>query len=130
MANSYGIALANGPTFWPAKRCNETLAFAWDKTAWLLANGSDSIASAAATIPWTVSGDAQVVALNVEAGVVTVGITGGLPGETYACLISGTTELGNSFDDTLFLPIDAPFIEAGEPVPTPPETVAASLTWP
>ena len=126
----YGAALIPGPTFWPAKQTDETLSYAWDKTAWLAANGSDSIATAAATIPWTVTGDAQVLALNVVAGVVTVRITGGLPGATYACLISGTTTLGNSFDDTLFLPIAAPFIEAGEPVPTPPATTAASLTWP
>jgi hypothetical protein len=130
MAISYGIALQNGPTFWPVKQCDETLSYAWDKGAWLLANGSDSIASVTATIPWTISGDAQVVALNVVGSVITVRITGGLPGETYACSISGTTTLGNAFADTLFLPINAPFTEAGEPAPTPPETVAATLTWP
>jgi hypothetical protein len=130
MALSYGIALQNGPTFWPVKQCDETLSYAWDKGAWLLANGSDSIASVTATIPWTISGDAQVVALNVVGSVITVRITGGLPGETYACSISGTTTLGNAFADTLFLPINAPFTEAGEPAPTPLETVAATLTWP
>lgn len=124
-----GVLIAPSPLEWPEKNTAEILTYALDMTDWLCAVAGDDLATVSATIAWAVSGDAQVTALTADDGVISIQVMGGLPGVTYAVVISGTTMLGNTFEETALLPISAPFVEAGEPVPTPPVTAAATINW-
>lgn len=130
MVSSRGVTIAQGPVYWPQKNTAETLTYALDMTAWLAAVPDDELASVSATIPWAVSGDAQVIQVAVSyGGLISIQVAAGRPGVTYAVLVTGTTALGSTFEETALLPIEAPFVEAGEPVPTPATTVAATITW-
>lgn len=128
-ASLRGVLVAPGPIWWPSKKTVETLTYALDMTDWLADAGGDELATVSATIPWSVSGDAQALQLFVTGSIINVQIAGGLPGATYAVSLSGTTMLSNNFAEEPLLPIEAPFTEAGEPTPTPPTTTAATLTW-
>ena len=128
-----GVVVAPGPQWWPQKSADEVLSYDYNMTDWLAAagnsSGPDALASVSATIPWTASGDAQVTQLAVENTIITVQVTGGFPGKTYAVVIAGVTLFGNTFYATVLLGISEPFVEAGAPVPTLPVTAAATLTW-
>jgi hypothetical protein len=124
-----GVLIAPGPIYWPEKSTQETLTYALDMHDWLRAVEGDQLATVTARIPWFTSGDAQILQISADYDTIDVQITSGFPGKTYAAIITGSTLLGNIFEETVLLPIEAPFLEAGEPMPVPAATTPNTANW-
>lgn len=125
-----GVLIAPGPVYWPEKATQETLTYALDMHDWLRAVPHDELATVTAKIPWSRSGDAQIIQISADYDTISVQVTSGWPGTTYAVDIEGSTLMGNVFKETVLLPIEAPFLEAGEPMPVPAATTQnPAATW-
>ena len=113
--------------WWPTAEPDDVLDYSLDWSA-ILADAGDTIASAAVSVAPSGAGELTASSLAVVGGVMTVWLTGGVPGRAYTVRAEIATVNGRTIERLIGLRINAAL--ATWPFPLPPSLgFGTPVTW-